>query len=106
MFSIIYIFWEFLIGICIGSFLNVLIFRLPNEISILKIRSFCPKCKNKIKWYFNIPIISWIILKAKCNNCSTKISSRYPLVELIIGILFVVFSNANPYFYNVNLFPY
>ena len=104
MVSLISILQEFLIGICIGSFLNVVIFRLPNEISILNPRSFCPKCKNKIKWYFNVPIISWIILKAKCNYCSNKISSRYPLVELITGILFVVFSNANPYFYDFNLF--
>lgn len=104
MLSWVNTFQAFLVGICIGSFLNVLIFRLPNEISILRPRSFCPKCKNKIKWYFNVPIISWIILKAKCNYCSTKISSRYPLVELISGILFVVFSNANPYFYDFNLF--
>mgnify|MGYP001257654507 CR=1 FL=1 len=103
MFYLIDYFWKFLIGICIGSFLNVVIFRLPNEISILKPRSFCPKCKNKIKWYLNIPLLSWIILKAKCNYCSSKISARYPLVELINGILFVIFSSADPYFYDFNL---
>ena len=103
MFSLINIFWEFLIGICIGSFLNVVIFRLPNEMSILKPRSFCPKCNNKIKWYLNIPILSWIILKAKCNYCSSEISIRYPIVELSTGILFVIFSSADPYFYDFNL---
>ena len=103
MFSLINIFWEFLIGISIGSFINVVTFRLPNEMSILKPRSFCPKCKNKIKWYLNIPILSWIILKAKCNYCSSEISIRYPIVELMTGILFVIFSSADPYFYDFNL---
>ena len=103
MFSLINIFWEFFVGICIGSFLNVVIFRLPNEISILKPRSFCPKCKKKIQWYLNIPILSWIILKAKCNYCSSKISARYPIVELMTGILFVIVNNAEPSFYDFNL---
>ena len=104
MFSLINIFREFFIGICIGSFLNVVIFRLPNEMSILKPRSFCPKCKNKIKWYLNIPLLSWIILKAKCNYCSSKISVRYPIVEFFTGILFVIVSSAEPYFYGFNLY--
>ena len=82
---------DFLIGICVGSFLNVVIYRLPIEMSILSPRSFCPKCKNKIKWYFNFPILSWIILKAKCNYCSTRISVRYPIVEFITGLLFIIF---------------
>ena len=103
MSSLLNIIENFIFGICIGSFLNVLIFRLPAGMSILKPRSFCPKCKNKIKWYFNIPLLSWIILKAKCNYCSTKISAKYPMVELITGILFLIFSSANPYFYNFNL---
>jgi len=103
MFSLIDITNNFLIGICIGSFLNVVIFRLPNEMSILSPRSFCPKCRNKIKWYFNIPIISWIILKAKCNFCSGKISIKYPIIELFTGILFIIFSSAEPYFYDFNL---
>ena len=94
---------DFLIGICIGSFLNVVIYRLPIEMSILSPRSFCPKCKNKIKWYFNIPILSWIILKAKCNYCASKISVKYPIVEVITGVLFIIFSSASPYFYSFNL---
>ena len=103
MFSLISIINNFLIGICIGSFLNVVIFRLPNEMSILSPRSFCPKCKNKIKWYFNIPIISWIILQAKCNYCSGKISIKYPIIEFLTGILFIIFSSAEPYFYDFNI---
>ena len=103
MFYLIDNFWKFLIGICIGSFLNVVIFRLPNEISILKPRSFCPNCKEKIKWYLNIPILSWILLKAKCKYCSTKISVRYPIVELMTGFLFIIFSGGSAYFYSFNL---
>ena len=61
------------------------------------------KLQKKIKWYLNIPILSWIILKAKCKYCSTEISIRYPLVELITGFLFVIFSSASPYFYSFNL---
>lgn len=103
MFSLMGILNNFFIGICIGSFLNVVIFRLPNDISILSPRSFCPKCEKKIKWYLNIPILSWVILKAKCNYCSTRISLRYPIVEFITGLLFIIFSSANPYFYFLNL---
>tara|TARA_B100001029_G_C15017829_1_gene428548 strand:- start:71 stop:757 length:687 start_codon:yes stop_codon:yes gene_type:complete len=58
---------------------------------------------NKIKWYFNFPILSWIILRAKCNHCSNKISAKYPLVELLTGVSFIIFSSANPYFYFFNL---
>ena len=103
MFSLMDIINNFLLGICIGSFLNVVIFRLPNNMSILSPRSFCPKCKNKIKWYFNIPILSWLTLKGKCNYCASKISVKYPILELITGILFIIFSSASPYFYSFNL---
>ena len=91
---------SFIIGICIGSFLNVVIYRLPNNISIIKPRSFCPKCKNKISWRENIPILSWLIQKGKCNNCRENIGIRYPLIELLIGIFFIIFSKSNPYLYN------
>ena len=77
MISLIDIINNFLIGICIGSFLNVVIFRLPNEMSILNPRSFCPRCKTEIKWYLNIPILSWIILKARCNYFSSYRWNNY-----------------------------
>lgn len=80
----------FVYGICIGSFLNVIIYRLPNDISIAKGRSYCPKCSEKIKNYDLIPIISYIILKGKCRNCKTSISIRYPIVELVTGIVAVI----------------
>lgn len=79
-----------LLGLCLGSFSNVLIYRLSNHISLFeKSRSFCPKCEHEIKWYDNIPIISYLVLKGRCRNCKEKISIQYPIVEacgLIIGV--------------------
>ena len=82
---ILYLF-TFVIGICIGSFLNVVIYRVPNGVSFAKGRSYCPACKQQIKFYDNIPLLSWIILKGKCRNCKSNISIRYPIVELLGGI--------------------
>ena len=79
----------FILGSIWGSFCNVCIYRLPNNESVVKGRSFCPSCKNKIKWYDNIPFLSFLFLKGKCRNCSNKISFQYFLVELISAISFV-----------------
>ena len=89
-------FQAFVIGTCIGSFLNVVVYRFPNDLSIIKPRSFCPKCKNKLTWRENIPLISWLIQIGRCKNCNVFISIRYPLVELITAILFVIFMNSSP----------
>lgn len=78
------------LGSCVGSFLNVCIHRLPKDLSIVKPRSFCPNCKQTIRWYDNIPILSYFILKGKCRSCSAGISIRYPLVEVITAIVFLV----------------
>jgi len=75
-------------GILLGSFANVVIFRLPEGKSVAFPASHCPKCKVNIKWYDNIPIISWILLAGKCRACSMAISWRYPLVELLMGVVF------------------
>ena len=83
-------FLAFVLGSIWGSFCNVCIYRLPNNQSIVKGRSFCPSCKNQIKWYDNIPFLSFIFLKGKCRNCSNKISSQYFLVEFISAISFVI----------------
>ncbi|NPA53418.1 MAG: prepilin peptidase [Aquificae bacterium] len=84
-------FIAFLFGIIIGSFLNVVIYRLPRKGSILKPAfSFCPNCGNQIKWHDNIPIISYIFLKGKCRYCQSPISKRYPFVELLTGIASVL----------------
>lgn len=74
----------------IGSFLNVVIYRLPKNLSLWKGQSFCPYCKKKIFWYDNIPLLSYLLLKGKCRFCQKKISLRYPLVELLTGILFIL----------------
>ncbi|MCP4749170.1 MAG: prepilin peptidase [Desulfobacteraceae bacterium] len=76
----------FFTGLCIGSFLNVCIHRLPSELSIIKPASCCPKCGNPIRWLDNIPIISYILLRGSCRICQTAISIRYPLVEFISGL--------------------
>ncbi len=80
----------FILGLVFGSFYNVLIYRLPRNISIIFPSSFCPHCKRKIKWYDNIPLISFIVLKGKCRYCGEKISIQYPLVELASGLLAVI----------------
>ncbi len=79
---------SFVLGCMIGSFLNVCVWRLPRNESVIHPRSRCPKCGNLIAWYDNIPIVSWLVLGAKCRNCGTTISWQYPLVEAITGVLF------------------
>jgi leader peptidase (prepilin peptidase)/N-methyltransferase len=75
----------FIFGLCIGSFLNVCIYRLPESKSIVRPRSMCPHCGALIRFYDNIPILSYIVLKGKCRYCSASIALRYPIVELISG---------------------
>ncbi|MDO4376057.1 MAG: prepilin peptidase [bacterium] len=79
----------FIIGLIFGSFYNVVGLRLPNNESIIKPGSHCPKCKHKLSWYENIPVISYIFLRGKCKNCKQKISFIYPAIELLTGILFL-----------------
>lgn len=76
----------FIFGTLIGSFLNALIYRIPRDLDFVWQRSQCTQCSAKILWYDNIPLISYILLKSKCRNCKTKISLRYPFVELLCGI--------------------
>jgi leader peptidase (prepilin peptidase)/N-methyltransferase len=80
----------FLLGSAIGSFLNVCIYRIPREKSIVNPPSACPGCEKPIRFYDNIPILSYILLKGKCRDCGSKISIRYPLVELLTGIFFLI----------------
>jgi leader peptidase (prepilin peptidase)/N-methyltransferase len=84
------VFVVFILGLCIGSFLNVVIYRVPLGKSIITPPSSCPVCGEKIKPWHNIPLIGWIILKGKCANCNAKISVRYPLIELLSAILAVI----------------
>jgi len=78
--------WVFVLGLCIGSFLNVCIYRLPESKSIVKPRSMCPNCGTLIHFYDNIPILSYMWLKGKCRHCNARISFRYPVVELLSGL--------------------
>ena len=77
----------FLWGAIWGSFLNVVIWRLPRGESLSKPASRCPKCSTPIRWYDNVPVVSWIVLQAKCRACKVPISARYPGVELLIALL-------------------
>jgi leader peptidase (prepilin peptidase)/N-methyltransferase len=79
----------FVFGLVIGSFLNVCILRIPEDISIVAPGSRCPQCQTPIKWYDNVPVLGWIWLRGKCRTCGLAISVMYPLVELTTGLLFV-----------------
>ena len=79
-----------ILGSLWGSFANVCIHRLPQDKGVVSGRSHCPKCKKKIVWHDNIPIISYLILKGKCRKCKRKISSQYPMVEMINILLFLI----------------
>ncbi len=79
----------FVLGLIFGSFLNVCIARLPQHESIVKPRSRCPRCGAAIRWYDNIPVLSWVLLRGRCRDCGQSISIQYPLVELAVGVWFV-----------------
>ncbi|MEM7517534.1 MAG: prepilin peptidase [Planctomycetota bacterium] len=85
-------------GLFVGSFLNVCIHRLPKEGQSVwsPRRSHCPKCNHAIRWYENLPVVSWLFLRARCGGCKARISVRYPLVELLTGALWVVVGMATP----------
>ena len=79
-----------LLGLLIGSFLNVCIYRMPRDLSIVRPRSFCPACEKPIAWFDNVPLASYLLLGGRCRNCRARIPMRYPIVELLTGILFAV----------------
>jgi len=77
----------FVLGLCIGSFLNVCIYRMPENRSVVTPPSACPDCGHRLRWWENIPVLSYLLLKGKCSGCGTTISIQYPLVELLTAIL-------------------
>lgn len=80
-----------LAGLLIGSFLNVCIYRWPRDLSVVRPRSHCPSCEKTIAWYDNIPLVSYLLLRRRCRHCGATISWRYPVVELMTGVLFFLY---------------
>ncbi|MEL6346117.1 MAG: prepilin peptidase [Myxococcota bacterium] len=89
--------FAFVTGLCVGSFLNVCIARMPDDRSIVSPPSHCPSCGSNIRPYDNIPVISWILLRGRCRDCGTHISTLYPTIELLTGVLaWLLFRNLFP----------
>lgn len=88
--SLLYIYIG-LLGLAIGSFANVLIYRLPRERNVVLGRSACPKCGTMLRWYHNIPLVSYLVLRGKCGFCKNPISGRYPLVETVNAVMYLYF---------------
>ncbi|MEE9602626.1 MAG: prepilin peptidase [Thermoguttaceae bacterium] len=82
--------WLFAVGGAIGSFLNVVVYRLPAGRSLVTPASHCPKCEHPIRWFDNLPMLGWVILGGRCRDCGGKISARYPIVEALTATLFLV----------------
>ena len=87
MLAIVY---AFLVGLCFGSFLNVCVARWPRDLSVIRPRSRCPHCGHQLAWFENIPLFSWLVLRARCRCCDESISAIYPLLEVGIGTLWAV----------------
>ncbi len=86
-----------LLGLAIGSFLNVVIYRSPRKTLLSRARSYCPNCQVQLKWYHNIPLASYLVLRGKCFSCHKRIALRYPLVELLNATAYVYFFGAFGY---------
>ncbi len=86
--DVVIVVWLFALGGAVGSFLNVVIYRLPAAKSLILPGSHCPACKHPIRWYDNMPMLSWILLRGRCRDCQADISPRYPIVEAITATLF------------------
>jgi uncharacterized protein (TIGR00730 family) len=95
--------WFWCFGGNVGSFMNVVIYRLPAGVSVVHPGSRCPRCRHAIRWYDNIPVVSWLVLRAKCRDCGLPIAARYPVVEAIIAIWFVAVAFAEPIYLSEHL---
>jgi leader peptidase (prepilin peptidase)/N-methyltransferase len=82
--------YAFLLGLCVGSFLNVCISRWPADLSVIRPRSRCPNCGHQLAWFENVPVVSWLVLRARCRCCAEPISAIYPVGELLVGALWAV----------------
>ena len=79
-----------LVGLCVGSFLNVCVERWPADMSVIRPRSRCPKCNHQLAWFENVPVVSWLVLRARCRCCAEPISPIYPRGELLVGMLWAL----------------
>jgi leader peptidase (prepilin peptidase) / N-methyltransferase len=79
--------FAFLVGLCVGSFLNVCVERWPADLSVVRPRSRCPKCGHQLAWFENVPVVSWLVLRARCRSCALPISAIYPAGELAVALL-------------------
>jgi len=97
----------FILGLCVGSFLNVCIARWPHDLSVVRPRSRCPNCGHQLAWFENIPLVSWLVLRARCRCCEEPISPIYPLGEITIGVLWALtFAHFGPDFTAVRVAVY
>jgi len=96
----------FLLGLCVGSFVNVLIYRTLNGMSPYKGRSLCDKCRRQLSWYENIPVVSYVVLGGKCRTCKKKIDWSYPVVEFVTGLLFLWWGTLGLAFFKLSSFPH
>lgn len=106
MFNMDFLFYSliFLFGLCVGSFLNVVIWRLDTDEGIVVKRSHCPKCGHVLRWYDLIPVLSFVLLGGKCRDCAKPISWQYPIVEITTGLLFLLIFNQFINFQFLNIF--
>lgn len=95
--------WLFVLGAAIGSFINVVVYRLPRGLSLLYPPSRCPACETPIRPHDNVPIFGWLLLGGRCRQCGAAISPRYPLVELAMGLIFVALAVTGPLFGGLSL---
>lgn len=98
--------YAFIFGSLVGSFLNVVILRLPLEKDLVFTRSHCPQCKNQLRWYHNIPVFSFLFLRGKCAFCGTKISWRYPLIEMLTGLIAFWLFPADLHVFSLGIFTF
>jgi len=96
-------FWLFAVGGAVGSFLNVVVYRMPRRMSLVLPGSHCPACKRPIRWHDNIPIFGWIMLRGRCRDCGAWISMRYPLVEAITAGMFLLLAVVEGFSCGANL---
>ncbi len=103
MLSLLVLIWLAVLGGTIGSFLNVVVYRLPAGKSLVHPGSHCPVCKHPIRWYDNVPVFGWLALGGRCRDCAVRISIRYPLVEAAAALIFLVIGAAALFSFGDNL---